>query len=430
MKTSIFLLAILLAACSPAAAPSPIPSPTTAPLPTLSLDQTRADTLDLADFAALHAPLSDDPNAFLLLGSLPVSAPPAGLPPELAPLLGRWEGYGYFPPVNKDFKFVLVIQELTSRTGKAKGCSGSNLQFMDRCGDITFRVLPAGPAIQFQILWPGDVQEIDTYTYRAADDSIEGWAEFPATNTKVGPILLTRARSFAFYKDYPAYLENLRITPHPFADPALQPYGKGYLLYLPEGYKADPGKSWPLIFFLHGTGDRGDNLLLLAKASPFLYIRENGPLPFIIAAPLLSANPGYSSFPDAYLAGALAEIRSVYRVDPARIYLTGLSMGGEAAYRLAVQQPETFAALIPLSAYVTSETYARLDRLNTLPVWVIHGENDAVFPLDKAHKPVDAIQSAGGDVRLTILQDHDHDTWTTTYADPAFYDWLLAHQRP
>ena len=65
-------------------------------------------------------------------------------------------------------------------------------------------------------------------------------------------------------------------------------YGKGYLLYLPEGYEANPKKTWPLMFFLHGYGDRGDNLFLLAKASPFMMIREKGPLPFIIVAPLLN----------------------------------------------------------------------------------------------------------------------------------------------
>ncbi|OGO34410.1 MAG: hypothetical protein A2W35_09470 [Chloroflexi bacterium RBG_16_57_11] len=202
------------------------------------------------------------------------------------------------------------------------------------------------------------------------------------------------------------------------------------MLYLPEGYADQPQKTWPLIFFLHGYGDRGDNLFLLAKASPFMFIREKGPLPFIIVAPLLSAYQGYSSFPEEYLDGVLAEVQGNYRVDPQRIYLTGLSMGGEAAYRLAVHRPETFAALVLLSCYVDSITYSLLDRIKDLPVWVIHGENDTVFPLVKAQQPVEALEAVGGNVQLTILEDHDHDTWTDTYSDPAFYDWLLEHQRP
>ncbi len=92
-------------------------------------------------------------------------------------------------------------------------------------------------------------------------------------------------------------------------------------------------------------------MFLLAKASPFMSIREKGPLPFVIAAPLLSASSDYSSFPEAYLDGVLAEIQADYRVDAKRIYVTGLSMGGEATYRFAVHHPETFAAIAPLSAY-------------------------------------------------------------------------------
>jgi predicted peptidase len=82
----------------------------------------------------------------------------------------------------------------------------------------------------------------------------------------------------------------------------LERYGKGYLLYLPESYEIDSSKTWPLIFFLHGYGDRGDNLLLLAKASPFMYIREKGSLPCIIGAPVLSED--YQSFPDDYINAA------------------------------------------------------------------------------------------------------------------------------
>ena len=161
-----------------------------------------------------------------------------------------------------------------------------------------------------------------------------------------------------------------------------------------------------------------------------MFIRENGPLPFIIAAPLLNAFEGYSSFPQAYLDGALTEIQANYRVDAKRIYLTGLSMGGEATYRFAVHQPETFAAIAPLSAYVDSETYSIIQRIKDLPVWAIHGADDTVVPLVKAQQPLEALQEAGADIRFTVLQGHDHDVWTDTYSDPTFYDWLLQHQRP
>ena len=181
---------------------------------------------------------------------------------------------------------------------------------------------------------------------------------------------------------------------------------------------------------MHGYGDRGDNALLLAKASPFMYIREKGPLPFIIAAPLLTAFEGYSSFPEAYLDGVLAEVQANYRVDPQRIYVTGLSMGGEATWRFALHQPDTFAAIAPLSTYLNHADAALMKSIKDLPVWAIQGAEDTVFPVSKAQQPVDALKEAGGNVRFTVLEGHDHDVWTDTYSDPQFYDWLLQHRKP
>ena len=71
-----------------------------------------------------------------------------------------------------------------------------------------------------------------------------------------------------------------------------------------------------------------------------------------------------------------------------------------------------------------------IGRIKDLPVWAIHGADDAVIPLAKAQQPVDALKAAGGKIQFTVLAGHDHDTWTDTYSNPAFYDWLLQHQRP
>jgi predicted esterase len=430
------LIALLLgfAGCRPGPAPSPTPAPVTptvAPTPpTLSLDETSAKLFVITDFDALHSPVAGDANKYLILGNVPVSKPAADLSPELAVFLGRWEGYNYGPPVKKDRKLVLVVQEITAQGGTAVGLSGTNLQYPDAVGEIHFRVVPGdAPSIQFQIIWPNQTTEVDTYTYDRNKDAIQGWAKFPADNSTSGPFELTRDRSFYIYKDYAQYLAGKRITSQTYQNSALQHFGQGYMLYLPDGYENQPEKTWPLIFFLHGYGDRGDNVFVLAKASPFMYIREKGPLPFIIAAPLLNTFGGYSSFPEEYLDGALAEVQARYRVDPKRIYVTGLSMGGEATYRLAVHQPQAFAAIAPLSAWVDSETYSLIGRIKDLPVWAIHGADDTVVPLAKAQQAVDALKDAGSSIRFTVLPGHDHDVWTDTYSDPAFYDWLLKYKR-
>jgi predicted esterase len=410
----------------------PIP-PTAAPtsIPTLSLDETSAKEFVVKDFDAVHSPVDGDANQYLILGNVPISKPAADLAPDLAVFLGRWEGYSYAPPVKKDEKAVLVIQEITARDGKLIGWGGTNLQYPTRLGEIHFRVVTGtAPSIEFQVIGPDGSQEIDTFTYDREKQLLRGSMSVPAHDFVYGPFELTRDRSFYVYKDYAQYLAGKRIYPKTYQNSELQHYGQGYLLYLPEGYEDQPEKTWPLIFFLHGYGDRGDNVLLLAKASPFMFVREKGPLPCIIAAPVLNAFEGYASFPDAYMDGALAEIQKDYRVDPKRIYVTGLSMGGEVTYRFAVHQPETFAAIAPLSAYVDSETYSMIGRIKDLPVWAIHGADDTVVPLAKAQQPVDALKEAGSHIRFTVLEGHDHDVWTDTYSDPAFYDWLLQHQRP
>ncbi len=400
-------------------------------LPALSFYETSAREFAVTDFSAVHSPVDGDANRYLILGNLPVSKPATDLPAELAVFLGRWEGYSYNPPVKKDRKVVLVIQEITTQGGKAVGWSGTNLQYPDVVGELHFWVVPGdAPSIQWKVVWPDGSKQIDTFTYDRDKGRIRGWSKNPSDNSTYGPWELSRDRSFIVYRDYAQYLAGKRIYSKEYRHGELQHYGKGYLLYLPEGYEDHPEKKWPLVIFLHGYGDRGGNVFLLAKASPFMFIREKGPLPFIIAAPLLSSFEGYSSFPDAYMAGVLAEIQAYYRVDSKRMYVTGLSMGGEATYRFAVYHPTLFAAIAPLSAYVDSKTYSMIGRIKDLPVWAVHGADDTVIPLSKAQQPVDALREAGSKIKFTVLSGHDHDTWTDTYSDPAFYDWFLHYQRP
>jgi predicted esterase len=411
------LLAAVLAGCGPARAPTP----------EIALALTSVQPFDTSDFTALHSP-TEAPNRCLVFGKLPVTPAAAGLEPELAAFLGRWEGANDSPPVKNDRRVVLVVQEINAGQGKAVAWSGANLQFPDFSVVIHFRVVPGKPpAIEWQMPLSDGRLETVRFTYDSAQQALRGEERLADGGTVLSTYVLKQTSNFYIYQDYTQYLAGKRLTAQRFQDQGLGRYGVGYLLYLPEGYEDQPARQWPLLFFLHGYGDRSDNVLLLAKASPFMYIREQGPLPLIIVAPLLKADDGYPSFPDEYMAGVLAEVQTLYRVDVEHIYLTGLSMGGEAAYRFAVHRPQAFAALAVLSAYVNSQTYARLAALKGLPVWAIHGAQDTVVPLETGQEPVEALKAAGVEVRWTVLEDHDHDTWTTTYADPAFYDWLLAH---
>jgi len=420
--TGLFVMSLIFSACGMAAV-----MPT--PVQTLSLDEASAKDFVIDDFDGVHAPVDGDANKYLIFGNLPVSKPAADLPPELAVFLGRWEGYSYSPPIKKDRKAVLVIQEITAQGGTGFGWSGTNLQYPDTVEDIRFRVVPGKvPSIEWQIIWPDGRKEIVTFTYDRDKDLLRGWVRSPESNDTFGPYDLNRDQSFHVYKDYAKYLEDKRIYPREYQNKDLQQYGKGYMLYLPEGYEADPDKTWPLMFFLHGYGDRGDNLFLLPKASPFMMIREKGPLPFIIVAPLLNTN--YTLFPNEYMDGALSEVLADYRVDQKRIYLTGMSMGGEAAYRFAVHQPDTFAAVAPLCAYIDNSNPLSMEGIKGLPVWAIHGSDDQIIPLVWGQQAADALKKAGADVRFSVLEGYDHDVWTDTYSDAQFYDWFMQYQKP
>ena len=425
---------LLLPACASAPTPTATPVPPTSTptaMATLTLDQTSAEDLDLSNFDALHSPVAGDPNKFLILGNVPVSQRAPDLPTNLAVFLGRWEGYIGGTPVKHDRKIVIVIQSITAQGGTAVGWSGTNLQFPDGTREVHFRVVQGkSPSIEWQVTWPGNVQEFDKFMYDPAKNELVGWSTFFGTSGPMGTHELTRDQTFFVYKDYVQYLASKRIYARPYQSAEAHRYGDGYMLYLPEGYEADTQKAWPLIFFLHGYGDRGDNILVLAKASPFMYIRDQGPLPCIIAAPLLRATDGYTSFPVLYLDAALQEIQSTYRVDSKRIYVTGLSMGGEGTWRFALHQPGLFAAIVPLSAYLDDADAETMKLIQNLPVWAIHGADDDVVPLAKGEKPVDALKAAGGNVQFSVLAGHDHDTWDDTYSDPKFYDWLFSHQKP
>jgi predicted esterase len=410
------VMSLFFSACATAAA-------------TPTLDETSAKEFVIEDFDAVHAVINGNANQYLIFGNIPVSKPAADIPSELAIFLGRWEGYSYSPPIKKDVKVVLVIQEITTQGGTGFVWSGSNLQYPDFVGEIHFKIISGKvPSIEWQVARPDGRKEITTFTYDQDKGMLRGWTELPESYDTTGPFDLSRDQSFHIYKDYAKYLDDKHIYPRKYQNKELEQYGKGYMLYLPQGYEDDPNKTWPLMFFLHGYGDRGDNLFLLPKASPFMMIREKGPLPFIIVAPLLNTN--YTLFPDDYLNGALSELLADYRVNQKRIYLTGMSMGGEAVYRFALHQPDTFAAIAPLCAYIDTSNPMSMEGIEDLPVWAIHGSDDQVIPLVWGQQAADALQKAGANVRFSILEGYDHDVWTDTYSDPAFYEWFIQYKKP
>jgi predicted peptidase len=195
-----------------------------------------------------------------------------------------------------------------------------------------------------------------------------------------------------------------------------------YLIYLPANY--DESQAWPLLLFLHGAGERGDDVSRVAFHGPPKLIREATlDLPFIIVSPQVPEDRIWSV---RFLDALLEEIERTYRVDEDRIYVTGLSMGGYGTWELAMEFPHRFAAIAPISGGGTTPGACTLRHL---PIWAFHGALDQVVPPYNTEDFVTRLRACDGHIRYTRYEDAGHDAWTRTYADPQLYEWLLSHRR-
>ena len=203
-----------------------------------------------------------------------------------------------------------------------------------------------------------------------------------------------------------------------------------YLLYLPSGYRQSENRRWPLLMFLHGWGESGDDLEFLKYHGVPKYLDTSDGLPFVVLAPQAPEGVEWQEL-TTELMDFLNGLFSEYDVDPDQIYLTGLSTGGKGAWALAVQNPDIFAAVAPVAADIP-EVEGFMDMvpgLRSVPTWVVHGERDDVYPPERARTIVEKLESAGGDVVLTVIPGAGHVSWEDFYGQPAFYEWLLKQSR-
>ncbi len=197
-----------------------------------------------------------------------------------------------------------------------------------------------------------------------------------------------------------------------------------HLLFLPRDYDKDPKRKWPLVLFLHGAGERGDDLEMVKGHGPPKLAAGGRDFPFVLVAPQCPAG-GWGWVP-AELAALLDAIEKKYRVDPDRVYCTGLSMGGGGTWRVACEYPKRFAAIAPICGGGDPRD---VERIKHVPTWAFHGAKDDTVPLKRMQDMVDALRKAGGKVALTVYPDVGHGSWTRTYDNEAFYRWLLSNQR-
>lgn len=197
----------------------------------------------------------------------------------------------------------------------------------------------------------------------------------------------------------------------------------GYLLYLPPDYAADGGKQWPFVLFLHGAGERGNDIELVKKHGPPKLAGTKQDFPFILVSPQCPLETWWDT--DA-LKALVSDVIAKHRVDHDRVYCTGLSMGGFGTWSLAIKNPDLFAAIAPVCG---GGEPLNAKNIQKVPAWVFHGAKDDVVPLERSTEMVEALKKAGGNVEFTIYPEAGHDSWTETYDNPKLYEWLLSHKR-
>ena len=196
-----------------------------------------------------------------------------------------------------------------------------------------------------------------------------------------------------------------------------------YLLYLPQDYVKDTSTLWPVLIFLHGSGEAGNDLQKVKVHGPPKLIEQGKQFPFIVVSPQARENEGWEP---QVIIRLIKGIQSKYKVDKEKIYLTGLSMGGFGTWNIASKFPSVFAAIAPVCGGGDTTDVMKLKHV---PVWCFHGAKDNVVDPEQSYRMVRALKKYNPDVKLTIYPDANHDSWTQTYDNDSLYTWMLQQKK-
>jgi predicted peptidase len=202
-----------------------------------------------------------------------------------------------------------------------------------------------------------------------------------------------------------------------------------YLLALPRDYGTSGDARYPLILFLHGRGECGDDLALVKRHGLSKVVEAADDFPFIVVSPQCAIDVRWSAYNDTLIA-LLDELTATLAVDPRRIYLTGLSLGGRGSWELAYLHPERFAAIAPICGHIPDvpRFLENIGVLKDMPIWVFHGAQDTRVPITNSEQMVAALRACGSGVRFTVYPEARHDSWTETYNNPELYAWLMQYE--
>jgi predicted peptidase len=199
-----------------------------------------------------------------------------------------------------------------------------------------------------------------------------------------------------------------------------------YILFVPHEYKGD--KEFPLILFLHGSGETGtDGKAQMKNGLPKEIKKHEKTFPAFAIFPQSQKRTWQANSDDGKRAVAiLSEIEKKYKIDSKRIYLTGLSMGGYGTWSLATAMPDKWAAIVPVCGGGDPK---QAEKIKDLPCWCFHGDQDKAVAVTRSQEMIAALKKAGGKPEYTEYPGVGHDSWTKAYGDPKLYEWLWAQKR-
>jgi predicted peptidase len=222
-----------------------------------------------------------------------------------------------------------------------------------------------------------------------------------------------------------------------------------YRLLLPKNY--DPGKEYPLLLFLHGAGERGNDnqAQLIHGGKLFLNDTVRNNFPAIVVFPQCPAKSYWSNvnivydsitkkraflFPEdgkptvamKMVMELVDELENTYKLDDDRYYLGGLSMGGMGTFELVRRKPKMFAAAFPICGGANTATAKKLKRPEW---WIFHGLKDDVVPPELSQDMADAIKKTGAKVKLTLYPTANHNSWDPAFAEKDLLPWLFSRKK-
>ncbi|GAB3947449.1 alpha/beta fold hydrolase [Spirosoma harenae] len=196
-----------------------------------------------------------------------------------------------------------------------------------------------------------------------------------------------------------------------------------YLLYLPKNYASEKS-DFPLVIYLHGSSHRGQDLAKLKSYGLPQLVEQGQDFDFIIASPQCPNGKFWST--DNWFEPLFEELKTKYRIDPKRVYLTGISMGGYGVWQTALEYPDKFAAIVPLCGGCDDST--KVCQIRHIPIWTFHGTTDYVIPINETERLVKRLNTCGGQVKFTRLEGEGHGI-QYLYKDKTIYDWLLEQRK-